>query len=201
MTQHLKLEPRKRKGPRKVTQNSIENAALYYLQRFSSSSENFRKVMMRRVARSAKFHNTSFEKGAEIVDQLISRFIEIGLLDDLHFAKVQVVSFRRRGLSERVMRARLLKKGLSIEVVNESLAHIECDLEDPELIAAIIFSRKRRLGLFREPADKLNRSLEKDLAKLARAGFSYHTAKQVIGAETKEELEEMVENNDFGQYK
>ena len=199
--EHLKLESQKRKVPRKVTSKSLENAALYYLQRFSSSSENFRRVMIRRVKRSAQYHNTNFEEGAEIVDQLISRFVRIGLLDDLQFAQVRAASLRRRGLSERTIRAKLMERGFAVEVINESLELLKCDNEDPELTASIIFSRKRRLGPFREILDKRNEFREKDLAKLARAGFSYHVAQKVISAETLEELEEMVENNIYGQYK
>ena len=199
--EHLKLESQKRKVPRKVTSKSLENAALYYLQRFSSSSENFRRVMMQRVKRSAQYHNTNFEEGAEIVDQLISRFVRIGLLDDLQFAQVRATSLRRRGLSERTIRAKLMERGFAVEVINESLELLKCDNEDPELTASIIFSRKRRLGPFREILDKRNEFREKDLAKLARAGFSYHVAQKVISAETLEELEEMVENNIYGQYK
>ena len=201
VTEHLKLESQKRKVPRKVTSKSLENAALYYLQRFSSSSENFRRVMMKRVNRSAQYHNTDAKEGAEIVNQLISRFIRIGLLDDLQFAQARATSFRRRGLSERAIRAKLLGKGLTIEVINESLELLKRDNEDPELTASIIFSKKRRLGPFREPLDKRNEFREKDMAKLARAGFNYHIAKKVISAETLKELEEMVENNIFGQYK
>jgi len=199
--EHLKLESQKRKVPRKVTSKSLENAALYYLQRFSSSSENFRRVMIRRVKRSAQYHNTNFEEGAEIVDQLISRFVRIGLLDDLQFAQVRANSLRRRGLSERTIRAKLMERGFAVEVINESLELLKCDNEDPELTASIIFSRKRRLGPFREILDKRNEFREKDMAKLARAGFSYHIAQKVISAETLEELEEMVENNIYGQYK
>ena len=199
--EHLKLESQKRKVPRKVTSKSLENAALYYVQRFSSSSENFRRVMIRRVKRSAQYHNTNFEEGAEIVDQLISRFVRIGLLDDLQFAQVRATSLRRRGLSERTIRAKLMERGFAVEVINESLELLKCDNEDPELTASIIFSRKRRLGPFREILDKRNEFREKDMAKLARAGFSYHIAQKVIRAETLEELEEMVENNIYGQYK
>ena len=201
VTEHLKLESQKRKVPRKVTSKLLENAALYYLQRFSSSSENFRRVMMKRVNRSAQYHNTDAKEGAEIVNQLISRFIGIGLLDDLQFAQARATSFRRRGLSERAIRAKLMEKGLTIEVINESLELLKRDNEDPELTASIIFSRKRRLGPFREPLDKRNESRGKDMAKMARAGFNYHIAKKIISAETPKELEEMVENNIFDQYK
>ena len=45
------------------------------------------------------------------------------------------------------------------------------------------------MGPFR-PAEARKESREKDLAALARAGFSYDTALDVIDAESVEELEE-----------
>ena len=42
---------KQRKPPRKATAASLENAALYYLERFATSSENLRRVLMRRVER------------------------------------------------------------------------------------------------------------------------------------------------------
>ena len=201
LTNYNKIEFQKRKVPRKVTPKSIENAALYYLQRFSSSSENFRRVMMRRVKRSAQYHNTNLKEGAEIVDELISRFTRVGLLDDLQFAKNRVASLRRRGLSERAIRAKLMEKGVVLEVINQSLELLEYDNKNSELSAAIIYSRKRCLGIFRKTSYGSNRFREKDMAKLARAGFNYRIAYIVINAETTEELEEMVENNISGQYK
>ena len=201
LTDCNKIEFQKRKVPRKVTPKSIENAALYYLQRFSSSSENFRRVMMRRVNRSAQYHNTNLKEGAEIVDELISRFTRVGLLDDLQFAKIRVASLRRRGLSERAIRVKLMEKGVVLEVINQSLELLERDNNNSELTAAIIFSRKRRIGVFRKTLDELSKFRAKDMAKLAQAGFNYSIAYIVINAETTEELEEMVENNISGQYK
>ena len=201
LTRYNKLESQKKKVPRKATSKSLENAGLYYLQRFSSSSENFRRVMMRRVKRSVQYHNTNLEEGAKIVDQLISRFIKTGLLNDLQFAEIRVASLRRRGLSKRLIRAKLMERGFPVGVINESLELLESDKENPELAASIIFSRKRRLGPFRETLDKRDDFREKDMAKLARAGFNYNIAQQVISAETLEELEEVVENNISGQYK
>ena len=73
---------RRRKIPRKVTPTSLENIALYYLQRFATSSENLRQVLMRRVRRSAKHHETDVEACAQMIDELTKRYLKSGLLDD-----------------------------------------------------------------------------------------------------------------------
>ena len=197
MTEEFKREPRKKKVPRKVTPKSLENAALYYLQRFSSSSENLRRVMMRRVYRSAKHHDTDPEEGAEILDALIKRYNEVGRLDDAQFAKARAGGLNRRGSSARAIRAKLAEKGVAKEVIDETLERLKDEDQDPELSAAVTLARKRRLGPFRVTDDRLEFK-EKDMAILARAGFNYSVAQKIIAAETSDELEEEVEKNMYG---
>ena len=61
------------------------------------------------------------------------------------------------------------------------------------MAAAFKLARKRRLGPFREPdSDARAERREKDLATLARAGFSFDVAQQVIDAPSVEELELVV---------
>ena len=68
--------------PRKATPQSLHNAALFYLERFSTSAENLRRVMIRRVERSVRIHETDRAEGLAAVDELIARFRKSGLLDD-----------------------------------------------------------------------------------------------------------------------
>ena len=60
-----KIEKRKKRNPRKVTPKYLDNAALYYLSRYATSAENLRRVMMRKIHRSANHHGTDVEDGIE----------------------------------------------------------------------------------------------------------------------------------------
>ena len=53
---------------------------------------------------------------------------------------------------------------------------------DLEMAAALAFARRRRLGPFRTTASRAEHR-EKDLAKLARQGFAYETARRIIDRE------------------
>lgn len=184
-------EPLKKRTPRKVTPRYLENAAVYYLGRFASSSANFRRVMMRRVERSARFHGDDASEGARMVEDLIKRFMENGLLDDDAYAKGLAASLNRRGGSARAVRAKLRHKGLDNETIEAALAALSEEMEQPELAAAVALARRRRLGPFR-PKAKRGEMRDKDLAALARAGFGYGMALKVIDAETSDELEEEI---------
>ena len=73
---------RKRRGPRKATPKHLENAALHYLGRFASSAANLKRVLMRKVQRSAHFHGTDADEGRAMVERLVTRFARAGLIDD-----------------------------------------------------------------------------------------------------------------------
>ena len=195
---NLKEPSERKKAPRKATPKSLENAALYYLQRFSSSSENLRRVLMRRVQRSAHHHGTDLEEGTEIIAALIKRYNEVGLLDDAQFARARAKSLNRRGSSVRAIRAKLSEKGVAADLISETLKKLTDEDQNPEFTAAVTFARKRRIGPFR--ADDNRAELrEKDLTALARAGFNYDIAQKVIEAETTKELEDEIEQNIKGQ--
>ncbi|OHC74475.1 MAG: hypothetical protein A3G18_11325 [Rhodospirillales bacterium RIFCSPLOWO2_12_FULL_58_28] len=188
----MEKSPRKKHKPRKVTAKSLENAAVYYLQRFASSSANFRRVMMRRVDRSARFHGTDRDEGAKMVDGLIRRFIDNGLLNDLAYAEALAGSRHRRGASRRTVFVKLKQKGLDDEIIRAAVDALADETDEPELAAAVILARRRRLGPFR-PNNQRASLRDKDMAALARAGFGYDMVVKVIDAETALELEEEVE--------
>ena len=175
MTTEDSKQPRKH-APRKATPKYLENAALYYLSRYSTSTENLRRVMMRKVMRSAKHHGTDVEDGAALIEAMIGRFLGSGLLDDWAYARTRADSLHRRGNSARVIRGKLKQKGVDDDVIAAALA---ARGEDPELTAAVTLANRRRLGPFAvKPPNGEQR--EKHLAALARAGFSYDVAQRVI---------------------
>ncbi|MAF96612.1 MAG: regulator [Rhodospirillaceae bacterium] len=167
---------KKQRGPRKATAKHLENAALYYLQRFATSAENLRRVLTRKVDRSAHFHGTDPDEGRAQVEDTIRRFLRSGLLDDDAYARARVQSLHRRGNSARVIRGKLKQKGVDDDII---AAALDARGEDPELTAAVTLAKRRRLGPFatRKPSDETR---EKHLAALARAGFSYAVARRVV---------------------
>ena len=181
--------PPRQRAPRKITDKYLHNAALHYLERYATSAENLRRVLQRRVIKSAAYHGTSVTDGEQLIDALIRRFVESGLLDDAVYAAMRATSLNRLGNSQRLIRQKLRQKGVGTEATEAALESLQRDQPDPDLKAAIRLARRRRLGPYRTSGDRTDRR-EKDLAALARAGFSYDMARRVIDAERPEDLEE-----------
>jgi regulatory protein len=171
-----------RKGPKPATQERLERAALAYLERFASSAESLRRVLMRRVDRSVRFHGTDRAEGAAWVEALVERYRRTGLVDDRLYAEAATRSLRRRGGSARMVRMKLAAKGVDPDTVDAALQAAAEGDADSELKAAHAYARRRRLGPFGPAAGRRERRL-RDLAALARAGFSYDIARKVVDGE------------------
>lgn len=190
MTETPPKKKRKKRDPRKITPSYLNNYAMFYLERFSSSSANLKKILMRRVHKSVPFHGEpSIEKATQMVDDVVAKLIELKIIDDALYAKSRTTSFRRAGNSKRQISAKLFAKGLeneeietAIETVDKAHAH-----DNPELTAAIRYAQRRRIGPYRSRPSSDPDQDKKDLAKLARGGFSFDVAKKAL-AEKREKI-------------
>jgi regulatory protein len=183
---------RRRRGPRKATQSHLENAALHYLSRFATSAENLRRVLMRRVERSARHHGTDPEEGAGWVEDLIQRYQRSGLLDDKAYAEARAGDMLRRGTPMKGVRFKLMQKGVGADDIDLALEAATEDMPRPDLAAAVALAKRRRLGPYSR-GDREERR-DKDLAALARAGFDYDTARRVIEADTIDDLTALLDD-------
>lgn len=171
-----------------VDRASLEAAALAYLERYASSAENLRRVLVRRIRRAAHLDDTVDADAALIhVDALVERYTSARLVDDDAYARGRAASLSRRGESLRGIRAKLQAKGVGQGEVRTALdALTEGSSEaDVELASAWKIARKRRLGPFRDEAQRAERR-DKDIAALMRRGFGYGVAARVIRAHPDE---------------
>jgi regulatory protein len=194
-TESRRQTPQKRRLPRQATAAYLENAALHYLERFASSSANLRRVLMRKVARSARAHGSDPADGAGLVEAIIARYLQSGLLDDAAYAAQKAASLRRRGTSRYGIRGKLAVKGVGAELIDAALERLDDEQGSGDLFAACALARRRRLGPCR-PKEEQAPHRRKDLAALARAGFSLDVARRVLAAADVDALEALARGGD-----
>ncbi|GJE06262.1 MULTISPECIES: RecX family transcriptional regulator [Methylobacterium] len=173
--------------PGPVTAAYLERAALHYLERYSASSEMLRRTLTRRVLKRARARGEEADAFDGMIEAVVRKAVEGGLVDDARFAAARLATLRRRGTSRRGVAAKLAAKGVAPEVIEGALQaeESEASAEDTgtaELAAAHALARRRRLGPYRLP-EKRAEHRERDLAAMARAGFRYGLARTVIDAE------------------
>jgi regulatory protein len=117
-----------------------------------------------------------------LIEAILTRYRESGLLDDDAYAAARATSLNRRGDSVRAIRARLAAKGVAGGVVAGAVGSLQELGPDPDLAAACAFARRRRLGPFRRASGDRAR----ELAAFARAGFSRRVAEAVLACADEE---------------
>lgn len=165
---------------KKLSQGYLERAAYYYLGRYSSSVKNLHRILERKAQKRLEEGESLTSDHYGWIDATIIKCKEFGYVDDARYAKSKVKAMHQSGKSKRGMTAALMAKGVGQGDITAAIFAIETqDGEDPDLIAADKYARKRRFGPYRlkEADDDKER---KEIAAMARAGFSYDIVKKVL---------------------
>ena len=182
---------REKKPPKPITESYLRNVALWYMERYASSSANLKAVLMRRVRLSSAYHGSDPAEGAGMVEAVVQRYTEAGILNDRLFAETRVRSLVSRGTSTKMIRRKLMEKGVSSDDIDAALDEV-LDQENGELTSAARYARRRRIGPYRLP-EKREDNRDRDIAALARQGFGFGIAAKVVDAESPEALEDDID--------
>ena len=170
--------------PRPIEPALLEKWALGYLERFASSAENLRRVLRRRVRRRMHDDDETVRAADALIDALVIRYRDSGLIDDAAYAAGRARARLARGQSLRRIATGLMAKGVGAENRTAALEALRETTADPDLAAACAFARRRRLGPFRRgQADPA-----RELAAFARAGFARREAEAVLGCADAEAI-------------
>jgi regulatory protein len=175
-------------NPKPLTEKRLEKIALVHIDRYATSIENLRNVLMRRVEKSARTQNIEKKEAEKWINIIITKLVNLRLLNDQAYAENRARSLHRSGASKKKIMSILINKGISKVDIASTISLLENEYFNRELMAAINYARKRRLGPYRL-AEKRREKRDRDLASLARAGFQFNDAKSVIDAISIEVLE------------
>lgn len=120
---------------------------------------------------------------ADVVEQVLSRLDEVGLVDDAAFAEVWVRSRHNyQGLSRRALAHELRRKGVADESAAEALASVDSEAEE-ERARELVRKKLRGLGSVDEAA-----KVRRLVGMLARKGYSEGLAYRVVKDEVRTSL-------------
>ncbi len=173
------------KKQKRITPDYLRNAGLYYLQRFAASEANFRRVMERKILKSAHDHpDQDLSECRAWLEDVVVAFRRLGYLQDHAYALGFTRSLRQKGWPRARIINRLRQQGLDDEAITKAFEDPENDVRDCD--QALAYARRKKIGPYRaaHPAD----FYQKDLAALARAGFSYEIAQYVLNHDITHDL-------------
>ena len=141
----------------------LENITLYYLERFDACSGKVRQMLNKRVQKQKMLGMEVDKNIHNWIEQTIHKMQQLGYLNDERYTQNSIRRLSEQGKSSRYIRQKLATEGISQTLISTYLS------PDDELDRAIKMVHKKHL-----------QHTEKDLAKLARAGFTYETAKKAL---------------------
>lgn len=170
-------ERKKPQPARKITKQRLKNIALYYLQRFETSTENLKTVLLRRVNVYA-FQNPDWnrQEAVDWIDEIVAQFEGYGYVNDARFAEMKIKDYLAAGKSARYIKGKLQLKGIDENIVDSLLEEQDYD----EYEAALRLAKKKRIGPYCIDKESRRENRQKDIGTLVRAGFSYDTSQRII---------------------
>ncbi len=182
--------PRRRERPVPPVPDEarLYERALRYLARFAASEGRLADVLRRKALREGRLHGLSDGQVEEMIRNVVARVRGAGYVDDEAYALTRARGLAGRGRSLRRVRADLAFRGVDRETAEGAVARLREEQADPELAAALVLARRKRLGPWRPAARFEHRA--RDVEMLVRAGFDARLAREIVTAATPEELEE-----------
>jgi regulatory protein len=187
--------PRRPAGP-PPNAARLREAALAHLARFAATEAGLRRVLERRIARWARAAEAEGQSREAIAASAAALTAEIagiaqslvaaGAVNDAAFAESRARRLARSGHSRRAIAAHLAAKGIESETATAALP----EGEEAELLAALAFCRRRRIGPFARVVPDASARM-KALAALARGGFAQSVARRALVMDPAE-AEEML---------
>lgn len=174
---------RERKPQRPLDAARLNEMALAYVARFATSAGKLSDYLKR------KLRERGWEgEGEADLHAIVSRFVELGYVDDAGFARGKAQSLLRRGYG-----ARRIDQALGAAGIAEPLREEARGSDAERRRAALVMARKRRFGPFGGGSGLDPALREKQVAAMLRAGHPLAYAREVVNASSPEALEEWID--------
>ena len=146
--------------------------AIYYLSKYSSSKKNLEFILKKKIRRLSDEKQIRFHLYNEI-QIIIEKLEKLNLINDQVFVESKIQSLQYQAKSKNYIKQYLLQKGIDKQLIEEQISLFYENNKNLEKENALKFAKKRNL---------LNndQDYQKKLSKLARAGFSYDIAKEIL---------------------
>ena len=162
---------------RSVSLKRLKNKAAHYLGRYSSTERKLNQVLIKFIKR--KWPEISIDDAKDEIQETVKWCREYGFVNDSGYALMKVKSCRGKGYSAKQIKLKLAQAGISSQQALAAFSEVE-DTSDTEFQAALTMARKKRIGPYARTPIIDHEERTRQMARLARAGYSYEICKNVF---------------------
>ena len=146
--------------------------AIYYLSKYSSSKKNLEFILKKKIRRLSEEKKIRFQLYNEI-QFIIEKLEKLNLINDQVFVESKIQSLQHQVKSKNYIKQYLLQKGIDKQLIEDQISLFYENNKNLEKENAFKFAKKRNLL-------GSDQDYQKKLSKMARAGFSYDIAKEIL---------------------
>ena len=146
--------------------------AIYYLSKYSSSKKNLEFILKKKIRRLSEEKKIRFQLYNEI-HFIIEKLEKLNLINDQVFVESKIQSLQHQVKSKNYIKQYLLQKGIDKQLIEDQISLFYENNKNLEKENALKFAKKRNLL-------GNDKDYQKKLSKMARAGFSYDIAKEIL---------------------
>ncbi len=171
----------------------LTNKAFHYLGRYASTSNRLETILRKFAQR--KLGRADPALLDQIIREVTESCLRLGYIDDEAFIRSQFRQGLRSGFSQRRILLKLAQRGISrdlAEAVMDEQTSRAANQRDSELAAALIYARKKSVGPYSR-AEHHPEDSQRHLARLARNGFAFDVAKQVMALPSANAADELLD--------
>jgi regulatory protein len=155
---------------KQLTEQRLFNITLYYLSRYEATSQKVRFMLKRRILKMKRSGSIVPDETERWIENIILKMQNLGYLNDRRYAENQVRILSGQNRSNRFIIGKLKQAGLSEQLIQDLLSETESN----EIERARKFAQRKKLGNYNQIL-KTPEQQKKEMAIMARAGFSYDT--------------------------
>lgn len=187
------VKAKKRSTPRPLNASQLEALAMRQSGRFLMSPRGLAAYLQRKIA---QYGWDDDEHALDLaIETIVSRLEKLGIVSELGLAQAIIANDARRSLGAMRTRQKLKFKGVTDEVLSQTLAETA---HSPTSLA-FAFAERKKLGPFRPGVPSQNETKNhehKDIAAMVRAGHALSLAMRIIRAPSITALREALEITD-----
>ena len=191
MTEEKKSTEKRPRKPVEPTPKWLRDQALRYLNRFPATSHKMAQHLFNKAAPQLEHFDIVEEKLSADIEKVVADMIKAGFINDTEFAASKARLMARQGRSVAQIGLKLQEMAFSEADQSQALEALGEDRNALDRRAAARFVKRRRFGPYK-PEETRGERRNKELASLARQGFSFDVATRVVDAKSIEIIEEMI---------
>ncbi|MFO0746082.1 MAG: RecX family transcriptional regulator [Myxococcota bacterium] len=174
------------------SEEALKELALNYVARFPCTTERLRRYLGTKMRDAVKAGEAKGSDVGRWIDGVVQTLLRVKLLDDNAYAELRARTLHLRGRGERFITRDLHHRHAEEGAIGHAIETLDAETPSADLVAAIRLAKKRRLGPFAPEATRAEHR-QRHMAAMARSGFSFSIARQVIDARDAEAVDALVE--------